>query len=100
MPRQVTYLSIVYVTGSRGDLQPGAPARVQARDQAGAVPQAHRGVRRHPQGGLLQVEEEPQEGAEARHQEVVLRAQQAVRPPRRVISYEPKNCDDAYEDQV
>ena len=86
---------------------------MQARHQAGALPQAHRGVRRHPQGGLLevsvgsnpnesdhfeelqitipnfghlplQVEEEPQEGAEARHQEVVLRPYRAIGSPRRL----------------
>ena len=58
---------------------------MQARHEARALPEAGGGVRGHPQGGLLQVQEEPQEGAEARHQEVVLRAHRAVGPPRRLI---------------
>ena len=61
-------------------MQPRATEVLQARDQARAPPEAQRGVRGHPQGGLLQVQEEPQEGPEARRQEVVLRPHRGVRP--------------------
>jgi hypothetical protein len=84
-PLLTVYILIVNfppLLGSRGDLQPGAAARLQARDQAGAPAEAGRGVRRHPEGGVLQVEEEPAQGAEARRQEVVLPAHQGVRPRR------------------
>ena len=50
----------------------GAAAHVQARDQAGAQAGAAGGVRRCAQGGLHQVEDQPEEGEEARGQEVVL----------------------------
>ena len=53
---------------------------MQARYEAGAQPPAQRGVRRRAQGGLLQVEEQPQEDQEAGDQEVVLRAFQGGRP--------------------
>ena len=52
---------------------------MQARDQACAPAQAPTGVRRYPQGGLLQIPHQPQEGPEARRQEVVLRPNQGIR---------------------
>ena len=52
---------------------------MQARDQACPPAQASTGVRRHPQGGLLKNEDEPQESAKARRQEVVLRPHRGVR---------------------
>jgi len=52
---------------------------MQARHQVGSPPQAPRGVRRHPQGGLLQNQNQPKKGPEASRQEVVLRAHQGVR---------------------
>ena len=61
-------------------MQPRAPARVQARHQACALPQAYRGVCWHPQGGVLQVQEEPQESPEACCEEVVLYAYCRVWP--------------------
>ena len=45
---------------------------MQACDQARATPEASRRLRRHPQGGVRQVEEESEEGAKARRQEMVL----------------------------
>ena len=52
---------------------------MQARHQACSPAQAPTGVRGYPQGGLLQIPYQPQEGPEARRQEVVLRAHQGVR---------------------
>ena len=52
---------------------------MQVRDQVGAAAEAGRELHRHPQGGLLQVQEEPEEGLEAGHQEVVLHANQGAR---------------------
>merc|ERR1711983_750442 len=51
-----------------------APEDLQARDQAGAQALPHRGVCRCTQGGLHQVQNQPQTRQEARRQEVVLRA--------------------------
>merc|ERR1711910_169966 len=51
-----------------------APKDLQARDQAGAQAHPHRGVCRCPQGGLHQVQDQPQTRQEACGQEVVLRA--------------------------
>ncbi len=59
-------------------MQPAAAARVQARDEARAEPQAHRELHRRAEGGLLPLEEEPAEGAEASAQEVVLHAHAGV----------------------
>jgi len=47
---------------------------VQVCDQVGAASEAGRELSRHTQGGLHQVQEEPQEGYEAGGQEVVLHA--------------------------
>ena len=60
-------------------MQPGAPEGVQARDQAGAQAQPQAGVCGGAQGGLLQAPGKPQEGQEARHQEVVLSTLTGVR---------------------
>merc|ERR1712032_968598 len=50
------------------------PEDLQARDQAGAQAFPCRGVCGCPQGGLHQVQNQPQTCQEARRQEVVLRA--------------------------
>ena len=55
-------------------MHPGAPARVQACHKACPLPQASYRVCRYPQGGVLQVQDEPKKGPEAGYQEVVLRA--------------------------
>ena len=52
---------------------------MQARHQACSPAQAPTGVRGYPQGGLLQIPYQPQEGPEARRQEVVLRPNQGIR---------------------
>ena len=65
---------------SPGDVRDRATENLQACDQAGAQARCSRGVRRRAQGGLLQVEEQPQEDQEAGDQEVVLRPFQGVRP--------------------
>ena len=54
-------------------MHPGAPARVQACHKACPLPQASYRVCRYPQGGVLQVKNEPKKGPEASYQEVVLR---------------------------
>ena len=53
---------------------------VQARDQVGSQPEADRGVRRRPQGGLPQDQDQPKKGPEADPQEVVLPTFKGVRP--------------------
>ena len=62
------------------DLRDRTPENVQARHEAGAQAGRRRGVRGRAQGGLLQVEEQPQEDQEASDQEVVLCAFQGVWP--------------------
>merc|ERR1712110_1084249 len=57
-----------------------SPRGLAACDQAGSQAGAHRGMRGRAQGGLHQVEDQPQEGQEARRQEVVLRPLRGVRP--------------------
>ena len=56
----------------QGAVYSGASEDLQARDQAGAQARAHRGVCGRAQGGVHQVQDQPQEGEEARGQEVVL----------------------------
>ena len=65
---------------SPGDVRDRATENLQACDQAGAQARCSRGVRRRAQGGLLQVEEQPQEDQEAGDQEVVLCPFQGVGP--------------------
>ena len=62
------------------DLRDRTPENVQACHQAGAQAGRRRGVRRCAQGGVLQVQEQPQEDQKAGDQEVVLRALQGVWP--------------------
>ena len=57
---------------SQGAVYPRAPEDLQACDQAGSQAGAHRGVCGCAQGGVHQVQDQPQEGPEARRQEVVL----------------------------
>merc|ERR1712179_617462 len=65
---------------TQGAVYSGAPENLQARHQAGAQAGAHRGVRGCAQGGVHQVQDQPQEGEEARGEEVVLRSFRGVRP--------------------
>ena len=46
---------------------------MQARDKTGACPQTSRELHGRAQGGVHQVEDQPQEGEEAGGEEVVLR---------------------------
>ena len=50
----------------------GTTAHLQARDQAGAKADTNRGVCGCAQGGVHQVQDQPQEGEEASGEEVVL----------------------------
>ena len=60
-------------------MRPWALQELQARHQARAQAPAQRGVRRRPQGDLHQDQRKPQEGRQARGQEVVLHAHPRVR---------------------
>ena len=51
---------------------------MQVRDQVGAAAEAGRELHWHPEGGLLQVKEEPEKDLQAGHQEVVLHAYQGI----------------------
>ena len=57
----------------QGAVFAGAPEDLQARHQAGPQAGAKGRVCGCAQGGLLKVQDQPKEGQEARHQEMVLR---------------------------
>jgi len=59
-------------------VHPGAAEAVQARDQAGARPQASRELHGRAQGGVHQVQDQSQEGEEAGGEEMVLRGDPRV----------------------
>merc|ERR1712133_272352 len=62
----------------QGTVFSGAPENLQARHQAGAQVGAHRGVCGCTQGGVHQVQDQPQEGQETCGQEVVLRSYSGI----------------------
>jgi hypothetical protein len=74
----VQIIIVLFFSGSRRNLRVEPVEELQARDEVGAQPEADRGVRRRAQGGLPPLEDQPEEGGQARRQEVVLHTNQGV----------------------
>lgn len=60
-------------------MYPGTSERVQTSHQIGTIAQAHRGVRRHPQGGLCPPEDQPAKDSKTGYQKMVLYSFQRIR---------------------